>query len=225
MHARLLKKSNPASEHYCSTQFNLGNAIVLGPLQEQLKGKPVIAICIQDDSLHLGEPDRDLVCAMMTRTMDSELGRTGRENLALKYGEAKKQLYQAERSGDHWQASIDSDVDVIRLRHEGTQILPAGVNRNCLKFAGIFTMGDPGKVSVALERAVAGPRSKLTNRMVPFLNSPLVNLQPENKLCILHHDAAAGERSLALRLFQVGHLGLQRAEQGASSNLKGIRAS
>ncbi len=44
----------------------------------------------------------------------------GRENLALpvKYGEAKKQLYQSERTGD--QASIDSDVDVIRLRHEGT---------------------------------------------------------------------------------------------------------
>ncbi len=65
-----------------------------------------------DDSAHLGEPD--LVCRMMTRTME-----LGRENLALKYGEAKKQLYQSKRTGD--QVPIDSDVDVIRLRHEGTQ--------------------------------------------------------------------------------------------------------
>ena len=48
-----------------------------------------------------GEPD--LVCEMMTRTME-----LGREKLALKYGEAKKQLYQSERTGD--QASIDSDM-------------------------------------------------------------------------------------------------------------------
>ncbi len=54
----------------------------------------------------------------MTRTM--ELGRT---NLALKYGEAKKQLYQSKRTGT--QTSNDTDVDVIRLRHEGTKILPA----------------------------------------------------------------------------------------------------
>ncbi len=101
-----------------------------------------------------------------TRTM--ELGRT---NLALKYGEAKKQLYQSERTGD--QASIDSDVDEIRLRHEGTQILPAGVNRECLKFAGIC-IGNEGKVSAALVKAVTGSRSKLRNRMIPFLNSPLV---------------------------------------------------
>jgi hypothetical protein len=59
---------------------------------------------------------------MMTRTME-----LGKKNLApsLKYGEAKKQLYQSERTAD--QASIDTDVDVIRLRHEGTRTLnPAG---------------------------------------------------------------------------------------------------
>jgi hypothetical protein len=74
---------------------------------------------------------------------------------------------------------------VIRLRHEGTQILPAGVNRECLKFAGIC-LGNEGKVSAALVKAVTGDRSKLTNRMIPFLNSPLVTLQ--NKLVILQWD-------------------------------------
>jgi hypothetical protein len=115
---------------------------VLRPLQEEFKpeGKPVIAICIHDDSAHPGEPD--LVCRMMTRTME-----LGRENLALKYGEAKKQLYQSERTGD--QASIESDVDVIRLRYEGTKILPTGVNRSFLKFAGAFVLvGDPGQVQL-----------------------------------------------------------------------------
>ncbi len=97
---------------------------------------------------------------MMTRTM--ELGRT---NLALKYGEAKKQPYQSKRTGD--QTSIDTDVDVIRLQHEGTRILPAGVNRKSLKleFAGI-TLGDPDEVSAALVKAVAGDRSKLKTRMI-----------------------------------------------------------
>ena len=115
----------------------------------------------------------------------------GKQNLALKYGEAKKQLYQSERTGE--QNSIDTDVDSIRLRYEGTKDLPAGVNRKYLKFAGIF-IGDEGKPEViaALENAVAGPRSKLKNRMIPFLNSPLVSFQ--HKLCIL--QAAAGERSL-----------------------------
>jgi hypothetical protein len=80
---------------------------------------------------------------------------------------------------------------MIRLRHEGTKILPAGVNRNYLKFAGIC-IGNEGKVSAALVKAVTGDRSKLTNRMIPFLNSPLVTLQ--NKLVILQR--AAGERSL-----------------------------
>ncbi len=109
--------------------LRLGYAmLVLKPLQEEFKGKPVVAICIHDDSAHLGEPN--LVCRMMTSLKD--LLRTmelSRENLALKYGlgEAKKQLYQSKRTRD--QSSIDSDVDVIRLRHEGTQILPAGVNR------------------------------------------------------------------------------------------------
>jgi hypothetical protein len=118
--------------------------LVLKPLQEEFKEKPVVAICIHDDSAHLGEPN--LVCRMMTSLRTMELSR---ENLALKYGlgEAKKQLYQSKRTRD--QSSIDSDVDVIRLRHEGTQILPAGVNRKFLKFAGI-TLGDPDEVSEAL---------------------------------------------------------------------------
>jgi hypothetical protein len=117
----------------------------------------------------------------------------GKANLALKYGEAKKQLYQSERTGA--QTSIDTvtDVDMIRLRHEpeGTKILPAGVNRSYLKFAGIC-IGNEDKVSAALVKAVTGDRSKLTNRMIPFLNSPLVTLQ--NKLVIL--QSAAGERPL-----------------------------
>ena len=68
---------------------------------------------------------------MMTMTME-----LGKKNLALKYGVAKKRLYQSERTED--QSSIDTDVDTIRLRHEGTKHLPAGVNRNYLKYAGIF---------------------------------------------------------------------------------------
>ncbi len=79
------------------------------PLQEEFKGEPVVAICIHDDSAHLGDPN--LVCRMMTRTM--ELGGT---NLALKYGEAKKQLYQSKRTGAQTSQAIDTDVDVIRLR-------------------------------------------------------------------------------------------------------------
>ena len=163
--------------------FNLGYAmLVLKPLQEEFKGEPVVAICIHDDSAHLGDPDQ--VCRMMTRTME-----LGKEKLALKYGQAKKQLYQSERTGA--QTSIDTDVDVIRLRHEGTKILPAGVNREYLKFAGICS-GNEGKVSAALVKAVTGDRSKLRKRMIPFLNSPLVTLQ--NKFVILQW--AAGERSL-----------------------------
>ena len=163
--------------------FNLGYAmLVLKPLQEELKGEPVVAICVHDDSAHIG--DASQVCRMMTRTME-----LGKEKLALKYGEAKKQLYQSERTGA--QTSIDTDVDVIRLRHEGTKILPAGVNRDFLKFAGI-RIGNEGKVSAALVKAVTGDRSKLRNRMLPFLNSSLVTLQ--NKLVILQR--AAGERSL-----------------------------
>jgi hypothetical protein len=156
--------------------------LVLKPLQEEFKGKPVVAICIHDDSAAVG--DANQVCKMMTRTME-----LGKKNLALKYGEAKKQLYQSERTGA--QTSIDTDVDIIRLRHEGTKILPAGVNREYLKFAGIC-IGNEGKVSAALVKAVTGDRSKLRNRMIPFLNSPLVRLQ--NKLVILQE--AAGERSL-----------------------------
>ena len=120
--------------------FNLGYAmLVLKPLQEAFEGKQVIAICIHDDSAHLGEAS--LVCEMMTMTME-----LGKRNLALKYGEAKKQLYQSERTGE--QSSIDTDVDTIRLRYEGTKHLPAGVNRSYLKFAGIF-IGNEDKVITA----------------------------------------------------------------------------
>ncbi|MFN9897847.1 MAG: hypothetical protein ACK55Z_03430, partial [bacterium] len=84
------------------------------------KEKQVIAICIHDDSAHLGEASH--VCEMMTRTMA-----LGKQNLALRYGEAKKQLYQSERTGD--QGSIDTDLDTIRLRYEGTKHLPAGVKK------------------------------------------------------------------------------------------------
>ena len=113
----------------------------------------------------------------------------------LKYGEAKKQLCQSdsERTGD--QASTDSDIDIIRLRYKGTEILQAGVNRNFLKFAGIC-IGNTDKVSEALVKAVAGSSSKLRTpargRMIPFLNSPLVKLQ--HKLSIMQF--AAGERTL-----------------------------
>ncbi len=89
--------------NFSTLLFNLGYAmLVWKPLQEEFKGKPVIAICIHDDSAHLGEPD--LVCQMMTRTME-----LGRKYLGLKYGEAKTQLYQSERTVRD-QASIDSDV-------------------------------------------------------------------------------------------------------------------
>ena len=135
---------------------------------------------------YYGDPDQ--VCRMMTRTME-----LGKENLALKYGEAKKQLYQSERTGAQTSIDSDTDVDVIRLRHEGTKILSAGVNREYLKFAGIC-IGNKGKVSAALVKAVTGERSKLRNRMIPFLNSPLVTLQNKFKFVIMQW--AAGERSL-----------------------------
>ncbi len=81
-------------------------------------------------------------------------------------------------------------------RHEGTKILPAGVNREYLKFAGIC-IGNEGKVSAALVKAVTGDRSKLRKRMIPFLNSPLAALAVvtlQNKFVILQW--AAGQRSL-----------------------------
>ena len=147
---------------------------------------------------------------MMTRTME-----LGKLNLALKYGEAKKQLYQSERTGD--QSSVDTDVDsdTTRLRHEGTKHLPAGVNRSYLKFAGIFIgKEDSDKVSAALENTVAGPRSKLRNRLLPFLNSPLVKLQ--SKLCILQH--AAGEREHCVATSAEGRA--RRKLRGHSSELR-----
>ncbi len=66
-----------------------------------------------------------------------------------------------------------------------------------------------GKVSAALVKAVTGDRSKLpvTNRMIPFLTSPLVTLQ--NKLVILQE--AAGERSL----YNLNHLARGHSEEQA----------
>ena len=97
------------------------------------------------------------------------------------------QSYQSERTGDQSSIDTQADVDTIRLRHEGTKHLPAGVNRRFLKFAGIF-IGKEDKVSTALENAVAGPRSKLVNRMVPFLNSPLVRLQSNSASCSMRQE-------------------------------------
>ncbi len=54
-------------------------------MQEELKGKQAIAICIHDSD----DSASSSVCEMMTRTME-----LGNQHLALQYGEAKKQPYQ-----------------------------------------------------------------------------------------------------------------------------------
>jgi hypothetical protein len=113
------------------------------------------------------------------------------------------------------QASIDADVDAIRLRHEGTvtRYLPAasGVNRDCLKFAvrnlsrrdwqGDSSARKGSSKSKQARRGAHFKLAKLRDRLTvtrpPFLNSPLVTLQ--NKLRIL--QSAAEERSLALPVF------------------------
>ncbi len=70
-------------------------------------------------------------------------------------------------------------------------------------------MGNKGKVSAALVKAVTGPRSKLRNRMIPFLNSPLVTVTIQNKFVIL--QLAAGEGSLC------GYLRLARSLEGTGT--------
>ena len=74
--------------------FKLGYALqVLMPLQEEFKGKQVIAICIHDDSAHrdLGEPN--LVCQMMTRTMELPVGKQNLQCRATcEYGDTRTQL-------------------------------------------------------------------------------------------------------------------------------------
>jgi hypothetical protein len=79
---------------------------VLKPLQEEFEGKPAIAICIHDDSAHLGEPE--LVCAMMTRTM--ELGRKNLNseglNLALKSSEVWRGEEAALPIGENWRSGL-----------------------------------------------------------------------------------------------------------------------
>jgi hypothetical protein len=74
--------------------------LVLKPLQEAFEGKQVIAICIHDDSAHLGEAS--LVCEMMTMTME-----LGKQNLApaLKYyGEACEEA--ALPIGENWRPKL-----------------------------------------------------------------------------------------------------------------------
>ena len=83
-------------------------------------------------------------------------------------------------------------------QHEGTISLAGRVCRTCVRFAGAY-IGTLRHVQKALERAVAGPTSKLRMRMQPFLNSNLVTTQ--DKLSILQY--AAGPRSLAGHLARV----------------------
>ena len=81
------------------------------------------------------------------------------------------------------------------------------VTRTCVRFAGAY-IGTLKFVQEALKKAVAGPNSKLRQRMIPFARSSLVSAQ--HKLAILHR--AAGGRTL------VGFLArAQSAEQVAEA--------
>ena len=88
--------------------------------------------------------------------------------------------------------------EVTQHELEGTISLAGRVSRTCVRFAGAY-IGTLRHVQKALERAVAGPTSKLRMRMQPFLNSNLVTTQ--DKLSILQY--AAGPRSLAGHLARV----------------------
>jgi hypothetical protein len=150
---------------------------------------------------------------MMTRTME-----LGKGNLALKYGEAKKQLYQSERTGA--QTSIDTDVDMIRLRlgHEGTKILPAGVNRNYLKFAGIC-IGNEGKVSHGAALVLKSSDRRPLKADKP--DDPVSQLAPGDTSEQARHPAMGedlgGRREITVQSPS------QRTQRGAGS--RGIRAS
>ena len=63
----------------------------------------------------------------------------------------------------------------------------------CVRFAGA-QIGALRYVQDALRRTVAGPNSKLRQRMVPFARSSLVSTQ--HKLAILHLAAGPGGRKL-----------------------------
>jgi hypothetical protein len=182
--------------------FNLGYTLkVLKPVKDEFEAKGLKAapICIHDDSAAIGEPAA--VCEMLTRIMQ-----LGRDELALEYGDEKKLIYQSYRTADD-QASVAADVENFLPLHEGTVSLVGKVTRTCVRFAGAY-IGTLKFVQEALKKAVAGPNSKLRQRMVPFARSSLVSTQ--HKLAILHR--AAGGRTL------VGHLArAQSAEQVAEA--------
>ena len=142
---------------------------------------------------------------MLTRIMQ-----LGRDDLGLEYGAEKKLIYQSYRTADD-QASVAADVENFLPLHEGTvsllDSLVGKVTRTCVRFAGAH-IGTLKFVQEALKKAVAGPNSKLRQRMVPFARSSLVPTQ--HKLAILHR--AAGGRAL------VGNLArAQSAEQIAEA--------
>jgi hypothetical protein len=182
--------------------FNLGYSLkVLKPVKDEFEAKGLKAapICIHDDSAAIGEPAA--VCAMLTRIMQLR-----RDELALEYGDEKKLIYQSYRTADD-QASVAADVEKFLPLHEGTVSLVGKVTRTCVRFAGAH-IGTLKFVQEALKKTVAGPNSKLRQRMVPFTRSSLVSTQ--QKLAILHR--AAGGRTL------VGHLArAQSAEQVAEA--------
>jgi hypothetical protein len=120
----------------------------------------------------------------------------------------KKLIYQSYRTADD-QASVAADVENFLPLYEGTVSLVGKVTRTCVRFAGAhWHIGTRKFVQEALKKAVAGPNSKLRQRMVPLARSSLVPTQ--HKLAILHR--AAGGRTL------VGHLArAQSAEQVAEA--------
>ncbi len=166
--------------NFGTLSFNLGYTLkVLKPVKVEFEEKSLKAapICIHDDSAAIGEPAA--VCAMLTRIMQ-----LGKDELALEYGDEKKLMYQSERTEDR--ASAAADVENFLPLHEGTVSLVGKVCRTCVKFAGAH-IGTLKYVREALKKTVAGPNSKLRQRMVPFARSSLVSTQ--HKLAILHRAA------------------------------------
>ncbi len=74
------------------------------------------------------------------------------------------------------QASAAADVENFLPLYEGTTSLMGKVCRTCVSFAG-GEIGTLRYVQEALKKAVAGPNSKLRQRMVPFAGSSLVSTQ------------------------------------------------
>jgi hypothetical protein len=108
---------------------------------------------------------------------------------------SKKFIYQSYRTADDQASPVAADDESFLPLHEGTVSLVGNVTRTCVRFAGAH-IGTLKFVQEAPKKAVAGPNSKLRQRMVPFARSSLVPTQ--HKLAILHR--AAGGRTL------VGHL-------------------